>query len=93
MPPYTHARSENGMRRTLLYLGLASALYTAVLDVARQRAVPTGIRQGARIVYRHSQFVALHARYPEQLAAGEHWAVVQALADIALQPPPGDGAP
>jgi hypothetical protein len=92
MRPYTYARSENGTRRTLLYLELASALYTAILDVAQQRAVPIGIRQGRRILYRHSQLVALHARYAEQLATGEHWAVVQALETVTSPPLPDAGA-
>lgn len=64
---YTYARSDNGTRRYLLYTELASELYTAILDVAQQRAVPIGIRQGRGVLYRHSQLVALHAQFVDQL--------------------------
>jgi hypothetical protein len=85
MEPYTYARLEGGFRRYMLYTELASALYTAILDVDQHRAVPLGIRQGSTILYRHNQLVALHAEYAVQLAAGDHWGVVQALEGLAGQ--------
>jgi hypothetical protein len=45
--------------------------------------VAIGIRQGRRIRYRHSQLVALHAQFAEQLQAGERWQVIQQLEAIA----------
>ncbi len=78
MEPYTHARLEGGLRRSLLYAELRSALYSARVDLQDQRAAPLGIRQGRRVLFRHSQLVALHADYRAQLAAGDHWGVVQA---------------
>jgi hypothetical protein len=66
-----------------LYVDLSSAPCSAILDHDQQRAVPISVRQGARILYRHNQLVALHARYRAQLAAGEHWTVVQALEAVS----------
>jgi hypothetical protein len=86
MEPYTYARLEADRRRYTLYADLSSALYSAILDVAQQRAAPIGIRQGRRIVYRHSALVALHTRFAAQLAAGAHWQVIQALQAVASQP-------
>jgi len=80
MEPYTYARLEPGLRRYTRYAELASALYSAVLDVDQPRATPLGIRHGARVLYRHRDLVALHARFTTQLAAGDYWGVVQALA-------------
>src|SRR4051794_39434435 len=93
MQPFTYVRSENGTRRTLLYAELHSALYSALIDLAQQRAVPIGIRQGRRICYRHSALVALHTRFVEQLAAGQHWAVIQALEAVAARPASAAPAP
>ena len=86
MPPYTYARSENGSRRTLLYAELHCALYSALVDLAQQRAVPIGIRRGRTVLYRHSQLVALYTRFAAALADGQHWAVIQALERLAAGP-------
>ena len=83
MEPYHYAHLAGGTRRLLLFETLAAALYTAILDVAEQHAVPIGIRRGRTILYRHAQLVALHARFAEQLAAGAHGPVCQALEEIA----------
>jgi len=83
MEPYTHARLEAGFRRYTRYAELSSALYADVLDVVQQRAILNGIRQAARIHYRHSQLVALHAHFADQFAAGDQSGEVHALEAVA----------
>ena len=81
--PYRYARLEGGMRRYLLYAELRSALYCALVDLAQHRATPLGIRQGRRILYRHSDLVALATAHQGLLAAPDHWPLIQALAEVA----------
>jgi hypothetical protein len=85
MEPFTYARRSEDQCRYTLYVELGAALYSAILAVDQQRPVPLGIRQGRRILFRHSQLVALHAEYATPLAAGDHWGVVQALEMVAAQ--------
>src|SRR4051812_28107102 len=60
------ARREAGRRRTILLAMLTDALYTAMVDLQDNRATPIGIRQGRRVLNRHSALLEI---YP-QLAAG-----------------------
>jgi predicted metal-dependent hydrolase len=50
----------------------------AILDIAQQRATPIGIRQGRRILYRHSQLQALATAHQALLATQDHWPPIQA---------------
>jgi hypothetical protein len=80
MGPFTYARLEpGGTRRGTLFATLSDALYTAMVDVAQQRGTPLGIRQGARIYYRHSQLVALAEQHQALLSAQDQWPLIQAL--------------
>ena len=83
MEPYHYAHLAGGTRRLLLFETLAAALYTALLDVAEQHAVPISIRRGRTISLVSARLVALHARFAEPLAAGAHGPVCQALEEIA----------
>ena len=82
---YTCIRLSAAQRLYTLSQDLSSVVYIAIADVAQQRAVPIGTRQGRAILYRHSTLVALHTRHAEQLAAGEHSTVMQALKAVASQ--------
>jgi hypothetical protein len=83
MIAFTYARLEADRRRYTLFERLADALYTATIDLQDQRAVPIGIRQGRRILYRHSDLVALAAAHQALLSAKDHWPLLQALGAIA----------
>jgi hypothetical protein len=68
-----------GHPRHLLFERLADTLYSAPCDVPEPQTTPLGIRQGARIYYRHSELVAVAEKHQALLAARDHWPLSQAL--------------
>jgi hypothetical protein len=83
--PFAYGFISGGRRGRLLFEELHSALYTALLDLHEQRREPLGIRQGARLLYRREGLERLHAEHRAGLAAGEHYAVIQRLAQQATR--------
>jgi hypothetical protein len=74
---------SGGERRSLLFLKLDDALYSAITDLHQGDAEPLGIRRGRCVLFWRGDLQAVHAQLRRLLAARRDWAVIQALRQLA----------
>jgi hypothetical protein len=81
---YTYGFRAEGQLQHIHYQDLSSALFAAICGFrgAHGQSTPLGIRQGDRVLFRHSDLLELYERFAERLAEGDDWAVIIALQQL-----------
>ena len=84
MPDVEYQSTINGQPRRLVYRRVSEALYTAVLDLHEQRAVPEAITWRARRLYDQAALRRVWAACRAELEA-QPWEVPAALETAGRQ--------